>query len=77
MGDAEEHLAGLLVPLLDIGLDGLGERRIARLIALDDLVAGLVDGYDMVVFVQNGHRAMQAWDLKPSIYIRRSSVRRI
>jgi hypothetical protein len=51
MGDAEEHLAGLIVPLLDIGLDGLGERRIARLIALDDLVAGLVDGYDMVVFV--------------------------
>lgn len=55
MRHAQENLTGLMVFVLDIRLDGLAQRRVTRLIALHDLVAGLVDGYDMIVFVEYGH----------------------
>lgn len=51
MRDAKEDLAWLVVLLLDICLDGLGEGRVARLVALHNLAARLVDGYDMIIFV--------------------------
>ena len=41
MGNAEEDLAGLVVFLFDIRLHHLGERGIARLVALHYLAAGL------------------------------------
>ena len=51
MRDTKEDLAGLVVLLLDVRLDGLGEGRVARLVALHNLAARLVDGYDMIIFV--------------------------
>lgn len=51
MRDAKEDLAELVVLFLDVCLDGLGEGRVARLVALHNLAARLVDGYDMIIFV--------------------------
>ena len=53
--DAEEDLAGLLVFLLQVGLDGLAERCVARLVALYNLAALLGDDDDVVVFVDDFH----------------------
>ena len=55
MDDAEEHLAGLLVLLLDVFLDGLAERLVTRLVALHNFAAVLADDDDMVVLVDNFH----------------------
>ena len=51
MGNTEKDLTGLVVLVLDVGLDDLAQRCVARLIALHDLVAGLINGNNMVVFV--------------------------
>ena len=51
MRHTEKDLAGLVVLLLDIGLDHFTQRRVARLVALHNLIAGLVDGNNMVVLV--------------------------
>ena len=56
MGNAKEDLAGLVVFLFNISLHHLGERCIARLVALHYLAAGLVDGNDMIIFVEYSHR---------------------
>ena len=55
MRHAEKHLARLVVLDFDIRLDGLAQRCVARLVALHDLVAGLIDSNDMVVFVEDFH----------------------
>ena len=47
----QKDLAGLVVLGLDVGFDGLAQRRVTRLITLHNFVAGLVDGNNMVVFV--------------------------
>ena len=47
----QKDLARLVVLGFDIRLDGFRQRCIAGFIALHDLVAGLVDGYNMIVFV--------------------------
>ena len=48
---AQKDLAGLVILRLDIRLHRLAQRRVSGLIALHNLVAGLVDGNNMVVFV--------------------------
>jgi hypothetical protein len=48
---AQEDFSGFIVLLFDVRLDGLRKRCVAGFIALHDLVAGLVDGYNMVIFV--------------------------
>ena len=56
--DTQEHLTGLVVFDLDIRLDGFAQRRVSGLIALHDLVAGLIDGDNMIVLVQYGHKPL-------------------
>jgi hypothetical protein len=51
MGDTEENVAGLRVTLFDKALQRVGQWFVARLIGLHNLMAGLADGDDMVVFV--------------------------
>jgi hypothetical protein len=51
MGYAQEDFSGFIVLLFDVRLNGLRKRCVAGFIALHDLVAGLVDGDDMIVFV--------------------------
>ena len=55
MGHAKEHLTGLVILVLYIRLHRLAQRRVARLIALHNLVAGLVDGNNMIIFVEYFH----------------------
>ena len=55
MRHAQEHLAGLVVFILDIGFHRLTQRRITRLIPLHDLIAGLIDSNNMIIFVKYGH----------------------
>ena len=53
MGDAEENVAGLSVTLFDKALQRIGQWFVARLVGLHNLMAGLADGDDVVVFVDN------------------------
>ena len=55
MHHTEKHVAGLVVRLLDIGFHRLGERFVARLVALYNLSAPLVDDDDVVIFVDYFH----------------------
>ena len=50
-GDTQEHLTGFVVLFLYVRLDGLTQRRVTRLITLHNLVTGLVNRNNMVVFV--------------------------
>ena len=51
VSNPKEYLARFLVFLFDIRFHHLRERRIARLIALHNLVASLADSYYMIIFV--------------------------
>ena len=51
MHDAEKYGARLRVTLLNIRFHRLGERRVARLVALDDFTCALRDDDYMVIFV--------------------------
>ena len=55
---AQKYLSGFVILLFDICLNGLRERYIAGLVALHNLVASLIDGYNMVVFVQDSHQTL-------------------
>ena len=55
MGHTQEHLSGLVVLSLYVRLHRLAQRGVTGLIALHDLVAGLVNGNNMVIFVKNSH----------------------
>lgn len=54
---AEKDFAGLVVLLLDIGFDLVGQRSIAGFVALNDFAGGLVDNDHVIVFVEDFHRA--------------------
>ena len=51
----EEHVARLLISLLDESFQSLAERFITRLIALHNLMASLADHNEMIVFVYYLH----------------------
>jgi hypothetical protein len=51
MGDAEENVARLRVTLFDKALQRIGQWFVTRLVSLHNLMAGLADGDDVVVFV--------------------------
>jgi len=51
MRDTEEDFTGFVVLGLDVLLHRFAQRRIPRLVSLHDLVAGLIDSDNMVVFV--------------------------
>ena len=51
MDDAEEDIAGLLILLLEVALEGFAQRFIARLISLDDLARALAHHQQVVIFV--------------------------
>ena len=55
MGDTQKDIARLGVTLLDKALQRVGQRLVARLVGLHNLVAGLADGDDMVIFVDDLH----------------------
>ena len=55
VGNAEKDGAGLGITLLDVGLDALGERLVAGLVALHNLAGGLADDDDVVVLVEYLH----------------------
>ena len=55
MDHTEEHFARLGVFLLDVGFHHVGQRHVARLVALHNLTARLVDDDDMVIFVNDLH----------------------
>jgi hypothetical protein len=51
VGDTQEDIARLGIALLDQALQRLWQWFVACLVALHDLVAGLADSEDVVVFV--------------------------
>ena len=53
VGEAQEDLAGLAVPLRDEGLVGLRQRLVARLVALRDLAHALAHHQQVVVLIQD------------------------
>jgi hypothetical protein len=55
VGHADKDVAGLVVAFLDEALKRLAERFVAALVALNDFVAGLGDGYDVIIFVNDLH----------------------
>jgi len=55
MRDTQKDFSRLAILLLDIGLHHLRERSIAGLIALYNFVTGLVNRYNMIVFVEYLH----------------------
>lgn len=66
MRHADKDVPGFAILLLDPFLQHFRERLVARLVALDDLTARLVDGNDVIVFVDNFHDYMF---MPPSIWI--------
>ena len=56
MDNTKEDVTRLLVTSLQVVLHDIRERRVARLVALHNLAAGLVDYYDVVVFVERSQR---------------------
>ena len=54
----EKDVARLLIFLLQPFLDGIGERKVARLVALYDFAHLLIDDDDVVVLVEWLHRAL-------------------
>ena len=55
MRDPQEHIAGLGIAFFDETLQRFRQRFVARLVALHNLVAVLVDDEQMVVFVDDLH----------------------
>ena len=55
MHHSEKHVSRLLILLLDVLLDGVRERNVARLVALHYLASGFADDDDMIVFVYYLH----------------------
>ena len=53
--DAEENVAGLRITLLDKAFQCVGQWFVARLVGLNNLMASLADGDDVVVFVDDLH----------------------
>ncbi len=58
MGESQENIAGFVIFLLQICLDGIQQRSIPCLVNHDDLPAGFVNGNDMIVFVYYFHDSM-------------------
>ena len=52
MNNTAENVAGLGITLLDVGLKKVGKAEVAGLVGLDNLSRQLVEGYQVVVFVQ-------------------------
>lgn len=55
MDDTTEDIARLAVALLEESLDFVGHAGVASLVALDNLAGALVDGDEVVVFVEDVH----------------------
>ena len=55
MRHAEKDFAGLVVLEFDVLFQGVRQRFVACLIALNNLAGSLVDGYQMIIFVQDLH----------------------
>ena len=53
VGNAQEHIAGLAVALLDEGLEILGEGSVAGTVALDYLSRLFIENQKVIVFVEN------------------------
>ena len=74
MGYTEKDRAWLVVLDLDIVLDDLRKGRIAGLVTLHDLVAGLIDRNDMAIFVEYGHFDLRFDDLRLTISLADSFI---
>ena len=48
----QKNLTGFIVLFLDVSLDCFLQRLIARFITLNDFRTAFIDGYDVVVFVE-------------------------
>ena len=64
--NSKEYVAGLLVLLLYPSPDGLGQRFITRLVALDNLAGFLVDDYNVVIFVKYLHSIVRKKEISPA-----------
>ena len=53
---AEKDFTGLVVLLLNIGFDLVGQRSIAGFVALNYFTGGLVDNDHVIIFVEDFHR---------------------
>jgi hypothetical protein len=61
MSHPEEDVTGFLVALLEESFESFRQRFIARLVALHNLVAVLVDNQQVIIFVNDFHRVAVLW----------------